>query len=87
MYAWNVGGATESVSGAALSQAPAVAVPVTWFQVVNRVSISRRYSSAVSRWRRGLKCGDIPLNADRNRCACRAEVNRFMAHSRCRVGW
>jgi len=39
MYAWNVGvGTTESVSEAARGQAAAVAVPVTWFQVVNRVS-------------------------------------------------
>jgi len=28
-------------------------VPVTWFQVVNRVPISHRYSSADSRLRRG----------------------------------
>jgi hypothetical protein len=65
----------------------AVAVPVTWFQVVNRVPISRRYSSAVNRGRRGRKCSDIPLKADRNRCACPAQVNRFIARSRCRVGW
>ncbi len=64
-----------------------MAVPVTSFQVVTRVSISHRYSSAVSRWRRGRKCGDIPLKADRNRCACPAEVNFFIARSRARVGW
>jgi hypothetical protein len=40
-----------------------------WFQVVNRVVISCRYWAAVSRCRQGRKCGDIPLNADRNRCA------------------
>jgi hypothetical protein len=40
---------------------------VTWFQVVNRVVISCRYWTAVSRWWRGRKWGDIPLNADRNR--------------------
>jgi hypothetical protein len=50
-------------------QAAAGASPVTWFQVVNRVFISCRYWAAVSRWRRGRKWGDIPLNADRNRCA------------------
>lgn len=60
----------------------AVAVPVTSFQVVNRPAISRRYSSAPSRWRRGRKCGEMPLNADKNRCACPDEVNRFMARSR-----
>jgi hypothetical protein len=38
----------------------------TSFQVVNRVFISRRNCWAVSRWRPGRKCGDIPLNADRN---------------------
>jgi Transposase, Mutator family len=58
----------------------------TWFQVVNRMAISRRYSSAPSRWRWGLKCGDIPLNADRNRCAPPGEVNFFIARSRWRVG-
>ena len=26
-------------------------------------------------------------NADRNRCACRIDVKRFIARSRCRVGW
>jgi hypothetical protein len=46
-----------------------VAVPVIWFQVVNWVSISRRYSSADSRWRWGQKCEDIPENAEGNRCA------------------
>ena len=35
--------------------------PVISFQAVKRVSISRRYSSAESRWRRGRKCGDIRL--------------------------
>ena len=49
----------------------AVAVPVTSFHVVNRSAISRRYSSAPSRWRRGRKCGEMPLKADKNRWACR----------------
>ena len=64
----------------------AVALPVTSFQVVNRSAISRRYSLAPSRWRPGRKCGDIPLNADKNRWACPGEVNRFIARSRCLVG-
>lgn len=64
----------------------AMAVLVTWFQVVNRSAISRRYSSASSRWRPGRKCGDIPLKADKNRWACPGEVNRFMARSLWRVG-
>ena len=68
-------------------QAAAGASPVTWFQVVNRVVISCRYWVAVSRWRRGRKCGDIPLNADKNRWAPPAEWNRFIARSRCLVGW
>jgi hypothetical protein len=68
-------------------QAAVGASPVTWCQVVNRVVISCRYWVAVSRWRRGLKWGDIPLNADKNRCACPGEVNFFIARSRCRVGW
>src|SRR3954469_18517662 len=29
----------------------------------------------------------MPLNADRNRCACRIDLKRFIARSRCRVGW
>jgi hypothetical protein len=64
----------------------AVVVPVTSFQVVNRAAISRRYSWAPSRWRPGRKCGDIPLNADKNRWACPDKVNRFIARSRWRVG-
>jgi hypothetical protein len=48
--------------------------------------ISVRWSSAVSRWRRGRKCGEMPLNADGNRCACLADLKRFIARSRCRVG-
>jgi hypothetical protein len=71
----------------AWGQAAAAGRPTTSFQVVNRVLISRRYWTAVSRWRRGLKCGDIPLNADRNRCAPPGEVNFFIARSRCLVGW
>jgi hypothetical protein len=38
-----------------------------------------RYPAAVSRWRRGRKYGDIPLNADRSRCAPPGEVNFFIA--------
>jgi hypothetical protein len=60
--------------------------PMTWFQVVNRMVISRRCSSACSRWGWGRKCGDIPLNAARNRCAPSGEVNFFIARSRWRVG-
>jgi hypothetical protein len=33
------------------------------------------------------KWGEMPLKADRNRCACPGEVKRFIARSRCRVGW
>ena len=35
----------------------------------------------------GPKCGEIPLNADRNRCAPPAERKPFIGCSRCRVGW
>ena len=35
----------------------------------------------------GPKVRRVPLNADRNRCACRIDVKRFIARSRCRVGW
>ena len=43
-------------------------------------------SVALSRCRRGRKCAEIPLKADRNRCACRGDLKRFIARSRCRVG-
>lgn len=35
----------------------------------------------------GRKCGDIPLNVDRNRCAPPGELNFFIDRSRARVGW
>jgi hypothetical protein len=56
------------------------------FHTVNRSVIARRHSDAVSKCRRSRKCGVMPLNAERNRCACRGEANRFIARSRCRVG-
>ena len=77
-------GAAESVRGVGCQAA--VAAPVTWFQVVNRSVIARRYSWAESRCRPGRKCGELPLKADKNRWACRAEVNLFISRSRCRVG-
>ena len=43
-------------------------------------------SGAVSRCRPGRKCGEMPLNTDKNRCACPGDVNRFIARSRCLVG-
>jgi ribosomal protein L37E len=60
--------------------------PTTSFQVANLVCISCRYPAAVSRCRRGRKCGDIALNADRNRCAPPGERNFFIARSRALVG-
>jgi hypothetical protein len=58
-FVWRYGhGWIGRVGLRSLCQA-AVAVPVTWFQVVNRSAISRRYSSAASRWWPGRKCGDI----------------------------
>jgi len=56
-------------------------------QTAKRSVISVRHSAAVSRCRRGRKCGEMLLNANRNRCACPGEVKRFIARSRCRVGW
>jgi hypothetical protein len=48
---WLCGGLGQAVAGR----------PTTSFQVVNRVVISCRYWSAVSRWRRGRKWGfDLP---------------------------
>lgn len=35
----------------------------------------------------GRKCGEMLLNADRNRCAPPAERKPFIACSRCRVDW
>ncbi|GAA2568827.1 hypothetical protein GCM10010398_68380 [Streptomyces fimbriatus] len=55
--------------------------------VAKRTVISARWSVAVIRWRRGRKWGEVPLNADRNRCAAPAERKPFIARSRRRVGW
>jgi hypothetical protein len=52
------------VVSAAGGQAAVGIVPVIWFQVVNRETISVRYSWAVSRCRRGRKSSDIPLKAE-----------------------
>jgi hypothetical protein len=60
--------------------------PTTSFQAVNRVFISCRCWAAVSRWRRGRKCGEIPENAERNRYAPPREQNFLIARSRARVG-
>jgi len=57
-------------------QAAVVVTPVIWFQTVKRSAISWRHPVADSRCRRGRKCGEMRLNADRNRCACGGEVNR-----------
>ena len=64
----------------------AASVAVTSCQTVKRSAISVRHSSAVNRCRPGRKCGEMPEKADRNRCACPTEVNRFIARSRCLVG-
>lgn len=65
----------------------ATSIAVTSRQTAKRSAISVRHSGAESRCRPGRKCGEIELNADRNRCACPGDVNRFIARSRCRVGW
>ena len=68
-------------------QAVVVATPVIWSQTVKRsahdLSGSRPPTAGADDRR---KCGEMPLNADKNRCACPGEVNRFIARSRCRVG-
>lgn len=64
--------------------AASVAVPSC--QTAKRSVISARHSVAVSRCRRGRNCGEIELNADRNRCACATDLKRFIARSRCLVG-
>src|SRR5512143_2800491 len=64
-----------------------VVAPVISIQTAKRSAITCRYSGADSRCRRGRKCGEITLNADRNCCACRIDLKRFIIRSRCRVGW
>lgn len=61
-------------------------VAATSCQSAKRSAISVRHSSAVSRCRQGLKCGEMRPKAVRNRCACPGEVKRFIVCSRCRVG-
>jgi hypothetical protein len=72
----------------ALGQAAVVRprTPVIWSQIVKRMIISVRWSSAVSRWRRGRKWGEMPLNTDRNHFAPPAE-RKLIARSRCLVDW
>ena len=55
-------------------------------QTAKRSVISVRHPLALSRCRRGRKCAEMPLKADRNRWACRTDLKRFIARSRCRVG-
>jgi hypothetical protein len=59
---------------------------VTSRQTAKRPSISVRHWVALSRCLRGRKCAEMPLKADRNRWACRTDLKRFIARSRCRVG-
>src|SRR5262249_44217402 len=55
-------------------------------QTAKRSAITCRSSAADNRCRRTRKCGEMPLNADRNRGACLADLKRFIARSRCRMG-
>ena len=55
-------------------QTAVVVTPVISFQPVKRSAISWRHPVADSRCRRGRKCGEMRLNADRNRCACPGEA-------------
>jgi hypothetical protein len=61
-------------------------VSVTSFQTWKRSVMVARYSAAESLWRGGRKCGEMPLNADKKRCAPPAEWNRRIDLSCCRVG-
>jgi hypothetical protein len=70
--------------GALVFQAAASSA-VTSRQTAKRSSISVRHWVALSRCRRGRKCAEMPLKADRNRWACRTDLKRFIARSRCRV--
>ena len=51
---------------------------VTSRQTAKRSSISVRHWVALSRCLRGRKCAEMPLNADRNRWACRTDLKRFI---------
>ena len=53
----------------------ALACPVISFQTEKRSLIVARYPVAGSRCRRGRKCGEMPLNADRGRWAPPGEWN------------
>ena len=64
----------------------AAAAVMIWFQTAKRLVISVRHSGALIRCRRGRKCGEMPLKADRNRWACPGEAKRFITRSRTLVG-
>lgn len=64
----------------------AASVVVTACQTAKRPAISIRHSVAESLCWLGRKCGEMPEKAERKRCACPVEVNRFIACSRCLVG-
>ena len=70
--------------GALVFQAAASSA-VTSRQTAKRSSISVRHWVALSRCLRGRKCAEMALKADRNRWACRTDLKRFIARSRCRV--
>jgi hypothetical protein len=55
----------------------AVSSSVTSCQTAKRSTISVRHPVALSRCRRGRKCAEMPLKADRNLWACRTDLNRF----------
>ena len=61
--------------------------PVICCQMARRTVISARWAAAGISWRRRRKWGEMPLNADRNRCAPPTERKPFIARSRYLVGW
>ena len=63
----------------------ALSSAVTSRQTAKPSTIPVRHWVALSRCRRGRKCAQMPAKADRNRCACRNDLKRFIARSRCRV--
>ncbi len=56
----------------------AIRTQLTSAQVANLNSISARYRSDLSRCLRGLKCDEMTLKADRNRCPWAADLNRLI---------
>ena len=65
----------------------AAAIPLMSAHALNARALAARYSLAVTWSRRRWKRLAIWSWAERKRCACRADLKRFICRSRRRVGW